>query len=163
MKYNLEKMMKHISLLGTKISTQAKKVQDQTSFISSETDLKLFINENRSVTDIPLEVNVENLNLADEYQSYQNELLAEKQKEEALKAKEEEEARKEIQMEFQNLEPPERVRRMLYNLIIECIPFTDEEVKFVKDCLQYMEVRQQLSEFLQAFTSPRCVVNEECL
>ena len=67
MKYNLEKMMKHISQLGTKISTQAKKVQDQTSFISSETDLKLFINENRSVTDIPLEVNVENLNLADEY------------------------------------------------------------------------------------------------
>ena len=60
------------------MATQAKKVQDQTSFISSETDLKLFINENRSVTDIPLEVNVENLNLADEYQSYQNELLAEK-------------------------------------------------------------------------------------
>ena len=78
------------------MATQAKKVQDQTSFISSETDLKLFINENRSVTDIPLEVNVENLNLADEYQSYQNELLAEKQKEEALKAKEEEEARREI-------------------------------------------------------------------
>ena len=78
MKYNLEKMMKHISQLGTKMATQAKKVQDETSFISSETDLKLFINENRSVTDIPLEVNVENLNLADEYQSYQNELLAEK-------------------------------------------------------------------------------------
>ena len=52
---------------------------------------------------------------------------------------------------------------MLYNLIIECITFTDEEVNFVKDCLLDMEVRLQLSEFLQAFTSPRCVVNEECL
>ena len=66
-------------------------------------------------------------------------------------------------MEFQNLDPPERVRRMLYNLIIECITFTDEELNFVKDCLLDMEVRLQLSEFLQAFTSPRCVVNEECL
>lgn len=47
-------------------------------------------------------------------------------------------------MEFQNLEPPERVRRMLYNLIIECITFTDEEVNFVKDCLLDMEVRLQL-------------------
>ena len=62
-------------------------------------------------------------------------------KEEVIKAKEEEEARKEIQMEFQNLEPPERVRRMFYNLIIECIPFNDEELSFVKDCLQDMEVR----------------------
>ena len=52
---------------------------------------------------------------------------------------------------------------MLYNLIIECITFTDEELNFVKDCLLDMEVRLQLSEFLQAFTSPRCVVNEECL
>ena len=66
-------------------------------------------------------------------------------------------------MEFQNLEPPERVRRMLYNLIIECITFTDEEVNFVKDCLLDMEVRLQLSEFLQAFTSPRQLENEDCL
>ena len=44
-------------------------------------------------------------------------------------------------MEFQNLEPPERVRRMLYNLIIECIPFNEEEMNFVKDCLLNMEVR----------------------
>ena len=67
MKYNLEKLMKHIGSLGTKISTQAKKIQDQTSFVSSETDLKLFINENRSCIEMPAEVNVENLNLADEF------------------------------------------------------------------------------------------------
>ena len=58
--------------------------------------MKLFINENRSSNDIPLEVNVENLNLADEYQQHLTELQAQKQKEEALKAKEEEEARREI-------------------------------------------------------------------
>ena len=58
--------------------------------------MKLFINENRSSSDIPLEVNVENLNLADEYQQHLTELQAQKQKEEALKAKEEEEARREI-------------------------------------------------------------------
>ena len=66
-------------------------------------------------------------------------------------------------MEFENMLPAERVRRMLFNLVIECIPFTDDEVMFVKDCLLDTEVRQQLAEFLQAFSSPRCVVSEECL
>ena len=59
--------------------------------------------------------------------------------------------------------PAERVRRMLFNLVIECVPFTDDEFAFVQDCLADQEVRFQLAEFLQAFSSPRCVVNEECL
>ena len=59
--------MKHMAGLGTKINTQSKKVQEQTSFISSETDLKLFINENKSYNELPTEINVETLNLADEF------------------------------------------------------------------------------------------------
>ena len=36
-------------------------------FISSDTDIKLFINENKSSCDMPSEVNIENLNLAEEF------------------------------------------------------------------------------------------------
>ena len=38
-------------------------------------------------------------------------------------------------MEFENMLPAERVRRMLFNLVIECIPFTEDEISFVKDCI----------------------------
>ena len=31
-------------------------------------------------------------------------------------------------MEFENMLPAERVRRMLFNLVIECIPFNEEEI-----------------------------------
>ena len=63
--------MKHIGGMGTKITNQAKSIQENTCFISSDTDLKLFINENRTTTDVPLEVDLETLNLADEFNNYQ--------------------------------------------------------------------------------------------
>lgn len=70
MKYNLEKMMKHLSGLGSKITGQAKVVQEQTQFISSETDIKLFINENRSTQDMPVEVNLETLNPNEDFENH---------------------------------------------------------------------------------------------
>ena len=73
MKYNLEKLMKHVSSLGQKISGQAKVVQEQTQFISSDTDLKLFINENRSTQDLPQEVNLETLNLNEDFEQHKSE------------------------------------------------------------------------------------------
>ena len=63
--------MKHIGGMGTKITNQAKNIQENTSFISSDTDLKLFINENRTTHDVPFEVDLETLNLADEFNNYQ--------------------------------------------------------------------------------------------
>ena len=90
-------------------------------------------------------------------------MAAKKIQEEEQKAKEEDEARKETQEDIENMLPAERVRRMLFNLVIECVPFTDDELAFVQDCLRDPEVRQQLAEFLQAFSSPRCVVDEGCL
>ena len=76
MKYNLEKMMKHFAALGLKIQNQSKVVQEQTQFISSVTDIKLFINENRSSEELPHEVNVDALNLNDEFDRHQSEALA---------------------------------------------------------------------------------------
>ena len=76
MKYNLEKMMKHLSGLGSKITSQAKVVQEQTQFISSETDIKLFINENRSTQDMPVEVNLETLNPNEDFENHMSQQLA---------------------------------------------------------------------------------------
>ena len=70
MKYNLEKMMKHVGNLGQKINNQSKLVQEQTLFISSETDIKLFVNENRSNEELPKEVNLETLNLNDDFEQH---------------------------------------------------------------------------------------------
>ena len=43
-------------------------MQEQTLFISSETDIKLFVNENRSNEELPKEVNLETLNLNDDFE-----------------------------------------------------------------------------------------------
>ena len=70
MKYNLEKLMKHMGAFGTKITSQAKVVQEQSQFISSETDIKLFVNENRSYTELPQEVNLETLNPNEDFERH---------------------------------------------------------------------------------------------
>ena len=70
MKYNLEKMMKHICSFGLKTSNQSKVIQEQTQFISSETDIKLFVNENRSEMEVPKEVNLEALNLNEDFEQH---------------------------------------------------------------------------------------------
>ena len=61
------------------------------------------------------------------------------------------------------LPPPEIIRRLLFNLTIECIPFTPDEYTYVISQLGDKDVRQQLSDFLQDFTSPRNLDSEECL
>jgi len=61
------------------------------------------------------------------------------------------------------LSPPERVRRHLYNLVIENMLLCPDELSFILTQLETPEARIQLSEFLQAFTSPRNLDSEECL
>ena len=62
--------MKHFSNLGQRISGQAKVIQEQTQFISSETDIKLFVNENRSNKELPQEVNLETLNPNEDFERH---------------------------------------------------------------------------------------------
>ena len=76
MKYNLEKLMKHMGSLGAKITTQARLVQDQSMFISSETDIKLFVNENRSKSDMPQIINLETFNLNEDFEQHISKQLA---------------------------------------------------------------------------------------
>ena len=61
------------------------------------------------------------------------------------------------------LPPPEITRRLLFNLTIECIPLTPDEFTYVIENISDAAVRQQLSDFLQDFTSPRNLDSEECL
>ena len=67
------------------------------------------------------------------------------------------------QEEEKDLSPPERVRRHLFNLVIENMVLTPDELTYILTQLESVEARQQLSEFLQAFTSPRNLDSEECL
>lgn len=65
--------------------------------------------------------------------------------------------------EEEDLPPPERVRRLLFNLVIECTPLNSDELSYILTQLEFSESRAQLSDFLQAFTSPRNIDSEECL
>lgn len=64
MKYNLEKMMKHLSQMGTKITDQAAVLQESSQFVSSDTDLKLFISENKSERSPPDMIHAESFNVS---------------------------------------------------------------------------------------------------
>lgn len=72
---------------------------------------------------------------------------------------EEEEQR--IAQECQN--PPERVKKLIYKLVIENRPLTAREMDFIKTHIEKPSIRQQFSEFLQAFSSPRSIRDEKCL
>lgn len=125
MKYNLEKMMKHIGSFGAKIQSQSKIVQEQTQFISSETDIKLFVNENRSNKELPIEVNLEALNLNEDFEQHQSLILANalQVQEEELKAK--------MEQEEVDLPHTERVRRLLFNLVIESLTLSSDELSYI--------------------------------
>ena len=134
--------MKHLSALGQKITSQAKVVQEQTQFISSETDIKLFINENRTTQDMPNEVNLETLNPNEDFENHMSQQLAKQ-----LELEEQEHLAK-VQEEEKDLSPPERVRRHLFNLVIENMVLTPDELSYILSQLETVEARQQLSEFL---------------
>ena len=52
---------------------------------------------------------------------------------------------------------------MLFSLVIESMPLSADDVTFILTQVETLESRQQLSEFLQAFSSPVNIENEECL
>jgi len=158
-KYNLEKLTKHIGSLGTIILNESKLLQDQSVFINSETDLKLFINENRSDNDPPVLHSLDMQVQTEEYQARKNRIAEEELKEEERRAQEEEEMR--IALENQN--PPERFKKLIYQLVVESRLMSISELDFALDHLQQSQIRQSLSEFMQAFTSPRNVRDEKCL
>lgn len=81
---------------------------------------------------------------------------------EALQAQEEQ-LKAKIEQEEEDLPPAERVRRLLYNLVLENQPLTTDDLSYILTQLENMEARQALQEFLQAFTSPQIIENEECL
>jgi hypothetical protein len=56
LKYNLEKFTKHFSTLGKNIVEKAVDIQSSVSMINSETDLKIFIDENKTNNDFVTKV-----------------------------------------------------------------------------------------------------------
>jgi hypothetical protein len=53
----------------------------------------------------------------------------------------EEEAQAKMLQEEVELEPPERVRRHLFNLVIECSPLSSDEMSFILTQLETVEAR----------------------
>ena len=74
---------------------------------------------------MPQEVNIEALNPNEDFEQHQSEVLAEamQKQEEEMQAKEKEEE--------EHLTPAERVRRLLYSLIIDSNPLTSDELSFI--------------------------------
>jgi hypothetical protein len=48
-------MMRHLGTIGTKITSQAQHVQEQTEFVNSDTDLQLFISSQMQVDKLPID------------------------------------------------------------------------------------------------------------
>jgi hypothetical protein len=55
LKNSVKKMMRHVATMGSKISESAQQVQEQTDFVSSETDLRMFIDSHKTTDDYPNE------------------------------------------------------------------------------------------------------------
>lgn len=82
------------------------------------------------------------------------------QEREQQRIREEEEEQK-IALENQN--PPERVKKLICSLVLESRQLYPKELEFVKMHIEKPAIRQQFSEFLNAFQTPRNVRNEKCL
>ena len=49
-----------------------------------------------------------------------------------------------MEQEEEDLPPAERVRRLLYNLVIENVPLSSDELSYILTQLESQEARQQL-------------------
>lgn len=83
---------------------------------------------------MPTEVNLENLNVNDEFEQHISMQYAK-----ALQQKYEEE--KQLMVQDAELEPPERVRRFLFNLVIESTPLSTDDMSFILTQLENLEAR----------------------
>lgn len=72
-------------------------------------------------------------------------ILSEIQEKEQQRLKEEEEE-KQIAQECMN--PPERVKKLIYKLVVESRLLSNRELDFVKQHIEKPAIRQQFSEFL---------------
>ena len=121
--------MRHMTMLGGTLQEQATNLSDQAQFISSDTDIKLFISEKRSERRKPIAQTLEQFTCSEDLMNYKNE-LANKQILEAgfnekLKKNEENEAQ--VVSQYENMKPEERARKMLYRLCFEGTDLTDSE------------------------------------
>lgn len=89
-KATLEKVAKTIATLGVKFSEESVKMGEQSTFVNSETDIKMFINEHKSDTDLPQTGSLDMQVQAQDYSRYKQ-ILAEIQEREQQRMKEEEE------------------------------------------------------------------------
>ena len=52
-KATLEKVAKTVGTLGARFQEESFKMADQSTFVNSETDIKMFINEHKTESDLP--------------------------------------------------------------------------------------------------------------
>ena len=134
-------------------------MQDQSSFINPETDIKMFINEHKSENDLPVPGSLDMQVQAADYAKYK-EMLAEITRRELKRMNDEEEEKRVAQ---ESLNPPEYVKKLVYKLVIENRALSLKEMDYVKLHIEKPTIRSNFGDFLMAFTSPRNIRDEKCL
>jgi hypothetical protein len=64
---------------------------------------------------------------------------------------------------YENMQPEERARKMLYRLCFESTDLSESEKQVLKESMTQLTVRIQVSDFFLAFMSPRNIRSESCL
>jgi hypothetical protein len=68
-----------------------------------------------------------------------------------------------LQAQAKALVPPEeKVRKLLYQLIVESNPLTAIERRYLVEAAKLVEIRANLAEFFLSFTQPRKLNSKEC-
>jgi hypothetical protein len=124
----LERVSRQFGTFGAKLQEESFKMQDQSSFINPETDIKMFINEHKSENDLPVPGSLDMQVQAADYAKYK-EMLAEITRRELKRMNDEEEEKRVAQ---ESLNPPEYVKKLVYKLVIENRALSLKEMDYVK-------------------------------
>ena len=125
--------------------------------ISADTEIKLFLESNKSPHPLPKEVSFEHYKSSMDLVKYRQQ-LATRQLLQSVHITESEEGDDQVVI---HLTPEEKVRKLLAQLMTESKPIASEEKKYLFESIKLLEVRSVVAEMFLSFVTPRRIQDKE--
>lgn len=157
-KNSLKKVMRHFSQLGERITQSGKDIGQQTEFVSSDTDLRMFIDSQKQTEEYPTDhsFSVEAYKPSVDVQKYKQELAARN----ILETADQDESDEDGVLIFND--HGEKVRKVIYTLVMKEEVCSNEDRGYILHTCKLPEVRDELQQYFKQITVPRQIQSAEC-
>jgi len=157
-KFCLDKYIQTLTTISQTITHVTQQCHTENDAITQVDTLNTFVKLNKSKREMPASIDMEVYQTSAELTKYRNEL----EQRYSLQSKESGAEIDEESMQKRVLTPEEKVRKLLYQLLIEIgwSQITADERQYLVESVRLSEIRGIVSDFMASFNQPRKMQND---